>query len=52
MTLLDYILGFQWDKGNIRKKREKHLVSTAECEEIFFNQPHVVAADERFTSTS
>ncbi len=52
MTLLDDVLGFQWDKGNIRKNREKHLVSTAECEEIFFNQSLVVADDERFTSTS
>ncbi len=38
--------GFQWDDGNSVKIWEKHRVGTAECEEIFFNRPLVVAADE------
>lgn len=37
--------GFQWDAGNADKNWNKHQVSTAECEEIFFNQPLVVAED-------
>ncbi len=37
--------GFEWDDGNIDKNRVKHGVSPAECEQIFFNQPLVVADD-------
>lgn len=38
--------GFEWDAGNREKNWDKHGVSTGECEEVFFNQPLVVAADE------
>jgi uncharacterized DUF497 family protein len=38
--------GFDWDAGNHEKNRIKHGVSAGECEEVFFNQPLVVAADE------
>jgi uncharacterized DUF497 family protein len=37
--------GFQWDEGNTEKNWSKHQVSTAECEQVFFNQPLVVAPD-------
>lgn len=37
--------GFDWDVGNSDKNWNKHGVSTAECEELFFNQPLVVAED-------
>ncbi len=37
--------GFDWDKGNIRKNWQKHKVSPAECEQIFFNRPLVVQDD-------
>jgi len=47
MTILDEVQGFQCDNGNIHKNWEKHLVFSAECEEIFFNQPLVVADDEK-----
>ncbi|NTW70447.1 MAG: BrnT family toxin [Chlorobiaceae bacterium] len=47
MTNFDGISGFQWDKGNISKNWEKHRVSFSECEEIFFNQPLIVADDEK-----
>ena len=37
---------FEWDEANITKNWEKHKVSHFECEEIFFNEPLVVAPDE------
>ena len=37
--------GFEWDKGNLRKNWEEHGVTGSECEQIFFNQPRVVAPD-------
>ena len=37
--------GFQWDEGNIRKIWEKHKVTPAECEQIFFNLPLIAAED-------
>jgi uncharacterized DUF497 family protein len=36
--------GFDWDEGNARKN-EKHGVSKAEIEQVFFNAPLVVADD-------
>ncbi len=42
--LLDCI-GFQWDKSNIEKNWLKHKVNPVECEQIFFNQPLLVAED-------
>lgn len=36
MIDLTNITGFQWDDGNARKN-EKHGVSTAESEQVFFN---------------
>lgn len=39
--------GFDWDEGNTRKNWVKHGVSIQEAEEIFFNQPLVVAEDEK-----
>jgi hypothetical protein len=43
---LDQVLGFEWDAGNTRKN-EKHGVSQSEAEELFFNEPLVVAEDDR-----
>jgi uncharacterized DUF497 family protein len=37
--------GFQWDEGNVLKNWVKHRVTAAECEQIFFNRPLVVAED-------
>lgn len=37
--------GFQWDDGNAEKNWIKHRVSLGETEEIFLNQPLVVADD-------
>ena len=38
--------GFDWDGGNAEKSKRKHAVSRFESEEIFFNQPLVVADDD------
>lgn len=39
------IEGFDWDEGNSRKSVDKHGVSQAEAEQIFFNEPLLVVAD-------
>ena len=38
--------GFDWDEGNLLKSWEKHRVSAAECEQVFFNRPLVAGLDE------
>ncbi len=35
----DRIVGFDWDAGNARKNVDKHDVSQAEAEQVFFNEP-------------
>ena len=42
--------GFEWDRGNIAKNRDKHDVSTGECEQIFFNQPLIVKRDRQHST--
>ncbi|MEA2082868.1 MAG: BrnT family toxin [Thermodesulfobacteriota bacterium] len=37
---------FQWDHGNERKSSEKHNVSQAEAEQVFFNQPLLLLKDK------
>ena len=44
MIDLSKITGFDWDGGNARKN-EKHVVSTAESEQVFFNSPLLLLAD-------
>ena len=44
MTDLSRIVGFDWDDGNARKN-DKHGISQAEAEEVFFNQPLIVRED-------
>lgn len=46
MLDLELISGFDWDHGNARKN-EKHGVSQAEAEQVFFNQPLLLLADEK-----
>jgi uncharacterized DUF497 family protein len=43
--------GFDWDEGNVDKNWQKHNVSHFECEEVFFNEPLVVAPDEKHSSS-
>lgn len=44
MIDLTKIADFDWDEGNARKN-EKHGVSTAESEQVFFNEPLLLLAD-------
>ncbi len=39
------IVGFQWNEGNARKSFDKHGVSQAEAEQVFFNEPFLVVED-------
>lgn len=41
------VTGFDWDEGNARKNAEKHGVSQAEAEAIFFNEPLLVLEDSK-----
>lgn len=41
------IRGFDWDRGNATKSHDKHDVTSAEAEQVFFNQPLIVLADQR-----
>lgn len=45
LNLLSQVEGFQWDAGNREKNWQTHQVSAGECEQVFFNQPLVVAED-------
>lgn len=47
MTDLTKITGFDWDDGNARKSEEKHEVSMAEAEQVFFNDPLLLLADTK-----
>ena len=44
MIDLANISGFEWDDGNARKN-DKHGVSTAEAEQVFFNDPLLLLTD-------
>jgi uncharacterized protein len=50
MIDLEQIAGFDWDDGNSRKSIDKHDVSQAEAESIFFNDPLIVVEDTRHSS--
>ena len=39
------IKGFEWDDGNARKNADKHSVSQAEAEQLFFNEPLLMVPD-------
>ena len=50
MIDLTVIEGFEWDEGNSRKSVEKHEVSQAEAEQIFFNDPLLIVEDTRHSA--
>jgi len=50
MINLAKIIGFDWDEGNARKN-EKHHVSMAEAEQVFFNVPLLLLEDMKHNST-
>ena len=43
--------GFDWDEGNSNKNWYLHRVTDAECEDIFFNLPLIVAADAKHSNS-
>ena len=45
MHLLLDCEGFQWDEGNLDKNWHRHRVANSECEQVFFNQPLLIAPD-------
>ena len=45
MVDLNGVTGFDWDEGNARKN-DKHGVSMAEAEQVFFNAPLLLLEDE------
>jgi uncharacterized DUF497 family protein len=47
MVDLGEISGFDWDAGNSRKSNEKHEVSQAEAEQLFFNTPLLLLSDDK-----
>jgi len=47
MIDVDKVTGFDWDSGNSRKSVDKHDVSQAEAEQLFFNAPLLLSADSR-----
>jgi uncharacterized DUF497 family protein len=51
MIDLEQIADFDWDDGNSRKSADKHDVSQAEAESIFFNDPLIVVEDVRHSET-
>jgi uncharacterized DUF497 family protein len=44
MIDLDQVSGFDWDAGNARKN-DKHAVTLAEAEQVFFNAPLLLLDD-------
>jgi hypothetical protein len=47
--ILETTAGFQWDDSNSDKNWSRHGVSQLECEQIFFNQPLLLASDPKHT---
>lgn len=43
------VIGFQWDNGNARKN-ERHGVSMAESEQVFFNWPLLILVDAKHSA--
>src|SRR5262249_12442289 len=50
MPDLSQVEGFAWDQGNSRKSIDKHAVSQAEAEQVFFNEPLLIVEDVRHSS--
>ena len=44
------ITGFEWNAGNERKNVEKHNVSQAEAEQLFFNEPLLTVLDGKHSN--
>jgi len=42
---VDDVTAFDWDDGNIDKNEKKHGIKSNLIEEVFFNEPLVIAKD-------
>lgn len=51
MIVFDLVEGFEWDEGNRRKSAEKHSVTEAEAEQLFFNEPLLVVEDAKHSAS-
>jgi len=49
--ILAKCIRFEWDGHNVEKNWAIHHVTFWECEEVFFNEPLVVARDAKDSST-
>lgn len=43
--------GFEWDAGNAPKVEERHQVTPGECEQVFFQEPLLIAPDPGHSRT-
>jgi uncharacterized DUF497 family protein len=50
MLDLTSLEGFDWDDGNSRKSTDKHSVSQAEAEQVFFNDPLLLFTDVKHST--
>jgi uncharacterized protein len=50
MIDLAAVIGFEWDEGNARKN-ERHGVSMAEAEQVFFNSPLLLLRDPKHSES-
>ena len=51
MDPLENCTGFDWDDANTRKNWERHRVTQAEAEDVFFHEPLVVRSDVRHSKS-
>ena len=45
MEIIPEPLSFEWDPGNLDKNLKRHNVSCQEAEEVFVNEPLLIAED-------
>jgi len=46
-SILQQCIGFEWDNGNAEKNWISHRVTQKECEQVFLNEPLLVADDDK-----
>jgi len=51
MDILPEPTAFDWDRGNIDKNLKKHDVTPQEAEEVFSNEPLVLASDIKHSTS-
>ena len=42
---IEFLIGFDWDNGNVYKNDKKHGLNYKNIEEVFFNEPLLVVED-------